>query len=140
MSETGDVVDVSPRPGTMLRPGDVVTVTVAEGPRSAADRVYASFGYTAGAEDGERYLTDEQIRVDPTITVAVGDRLRAYAKGPLAISGEIDGSSVRPDRTATHPPAWRASAPGRSTITLSVPGEDGVPAVIGVVTVVVRGS
>ncbi len=37
--DAGEILGVSPGPGTVLRPGDVVTVRVAEGPRSAADEV-----------------------------------------------------------------------------------------------------
>ncbi len=86
----------------------------------------------------EDHLTDEQIRANPTVTLPVGGRIRAFVKSQLKVSGALTGKSLAVDRKATHPPQWRAVAPGRSTLTLSVPGKDGAPAVIGVVTVVVR--
>jgi len=140
-STAGIVLDVSPAPGTMVKPGDVVTLTVVAEPDGPADEVRVGMG-VSNAEDEYRHITDRQIRSGATIDVEVGDQIWAYADGKAAgtLAGELDGSSVAVDdwtEGPNYPHAWEAVSPGQATVTLSITA-DGQPVTLGVVTVVVE--
>lgn len=138
--EPGRVVDVMPAPGTMLEPGDVVTVTVVGEPESPADEVEAGARWRGPSGGGE--LNHTQIRAGATVELEVGDQLQAHAfGGPESpegtLAGELDGDSLSvydgPD-TPNYPNSWIADAPGRTTITLTVT-DGGAQYVVGTITV-----
>lgn len=136
--DAGYVLDVSPQPGEMVKPGSVVTVTVVAEPEGPADEVRV--GMAAG--EGEEALEDSQIRAGGTLELAVGDRVWAYASGRRAgtLAGELDGDSLTIDNWEegpNYPHSWVASTPGRTEVTLTITA-DGAPVVLGTVTVVVR--
>lgn len=137
----GYVLDVSPRPGTLLRPGDVVTVTAVAEPTGPAEEVRVDVT-TVHNEERYRTIGDPRIRAGATITIAMGDRISAYADGKRSgtLAGKLKGTSLAVDgwkEGPNYPHSWIAVAPGRTTITLTVTA-DGKPARLGSVTVLVR--
>ena len=136
--DPGFLLGVSPAPGTMMRPGDVVTVTVVAEPEGPADevRVELNTNHTYGRNRG---LEDEEIRAGGTIDLAVGDRIWAHASGKRkkTFAGEIDGGSLKlvPWKDGpTYGRSWKAIKPGITKITLTIKA-DGERVVLGVVTV-----
>ena len=134
----GYVLDASPAPGTMLAPGDTVTVTVTAEPRGPAEEL--SVGVNT-EEDGE-YASDAQIRRGATINLSVGDRIWAYAEGKrtATLAGDLQGTSLAVDdweAGPNYPHSWVAVAPGRTTIELRIVA-DGSPVVLGEVRVEVN--
>lgn len=138
--EGGHVLDTEPAPGTMLRPGDTVTVTVSAAPRGPADEI--SVGMNSSAPDGEygQSLDDEEIRSGKaTIRLRVGSRLWAYFKQvqDLKLIGETDGDALTPSTWAKDPNkgrSWEAARAGTSTVTLVlIDGDDRID--LGTVTV-----
>jgi len=135
----GFILDVAPGAGTMLRPGDVVTVTVVAEPDGPADEVRVGMGAVDSTDDDYKGLEDSQIRAGATIKLAVGDRIWAYADGKRAntLAGELDGSSLAVSSWTegpNYPHSWVAVTPGRTQITLTIVA-DGEPVRLGVVTV-----
>lgn len=133
----GMVLGVKPAPGTMIAPGDVVTVRVVAAQNTLAERVSVGLSWGEGGDDTS--LTDAEVRAGRTVRVPVGTRVWAYytESDPVQrgdVAEEMTGGAlVRDHRNG---PLWSyvASKPGRSTYTLSVGGE-----VIGRVTIVVTG-
>lgn len=137
--DPGFVLDVQPRPGTMLQAGDVVTVTVVAEPDGPADEVSVGMGAADSTEDGHKGLEDAQIRAGATIRLGVGDRVWVYAQGKRAntLAGELDGGSLAVDgwrEGPNYPHAWVAVAPGRTKVTVTIVA-NGKPVKLGVVTV-----
>ncbi len=138
--DPGYVLAAEPAPGTVMRPGDVVTVTVVAKPKGPADEVRVDIN-SRNKADEYRGLSDEQIRAGATIRLRVGDEIWAHATGKRAgtLAGKLDGSSLVVDgwkEGPNYPHSWRAVSPGGTRITLTI-NADGKPVVLGVVTVVV---
>lgn len=136
----GFVLEVSPAPGSLLRPGEKVTVTVSAPPRGPAEEL--NVGMATEPLVGEPAdLTDEQIRAGATIRLRVGGLIWAYAFGKRerSLAGELDGSSLVVDdwvEGPNYPHAWQAVAPGTTKVTLTI-SADGQRIELGTVTVVV---
>jgi PASTA domain len=137
-SPTGYILAVSPVPGTMVRPGTVVTVTVVAEPRGPADEVDVGISSVHWPEEVYQDLSDAQIRAGATIELEVGDQIWAYASGKRArtLAGQLDGTSLAVENP-NYPPRWVAASEGTTKITLTITA-DGEPVVLGTVTVVVR--
>ena len=139
--DPGYLLGVSPAPGTMLHPGDVVTVTAVGPPAGPADEVRVGVTSADSTSSDYRSLSDQQIRAGATLRLRVGDRIWAYADGrrSATLAGSLHGTSLVVDsrRGPNYPHAWVARAPGRTRVTLTVTA-DGKPVPLGVVTVVVR--
>jgi hypothetical protein len=138
----GYVLDVSPAPGTMLPPGSTVTITVIAEPAGPADEVSVGVG-TDSDDDREQFATDEQIRAgDTTLRLKPGERIWAYAQGKRAntLTGELQGEALAIDDWTdgpNYPHAWVATAPGRTTIVLSIEA-DGEQVELGSISVLVK--
>lgn len=143
--DPGYILDVSPSPGTMLQPGDVVTVTVVAEPESPADEVWVGINTENADGSQAKDLDDPQIRQGAVIELSVGDRIWAFGHDtdnniPDTLAGQLDGNSlavVDDEYGPNYPHSWVAVAPGRTTITLTIT-EDGQQYVLGVVTVNVK--
>jgi hypothetical protein len=136
--DPGFVLEVAPRPGTLLTPGAVVAVTVVAEPDGPADEVRVGMN-SVDAEENYNDVDDAQIRAGATISLAVGDQIWAYAAGRRAntLAGQLDGSSLAVDgrkEGPNYPHSWLAVIPGRTKVTLTITA-DGKPVVLGVVTV-----
>jgi hypothetical protein len=136
----GVVLDVEPRPGTVITRGQVVTVNVVAGARAPADEVAVGMS-TVDAQDNYRTLSDVDIRRGATLVVTEGDDLWAYADGKRAasLSARQEGSSIGIDfwrNGPRWPMSWESIQPGTTRVTLSVRA-DGRRVDIGTVTVVV---
>lgn len=140
LAEAGTVLATSPPAGELVRPGDVVTVTVAAEPSGPADEVIVGIRAQDPKGNYGNGLSDEQVRDGGTLEVGVGDLIWAYGKGKNSreIAGSADGASLTAYKRGPNlGRSWKATSPGRSEVTLTVPDE-GENAVLGVVTVVVR--
>lgn len=133
----GFVLGAQPAPGTMLRPGDTVTVTVVPAARGAADKINVRLAATdADGGEGPR-LTDEQIRAGATVRMPVGGELRVYGKNPdVTLGGTLDGDSLAPAKGRNRAAHWRATRPGRTKLTVTA-DDGGGPDEVGIVTVIV---
>ncbi|MCD4527210.1 PASTA domain-containing protein [Nocardioides sp. cx-173] len=136
----GYVLGVRPAPGAMLEPGGVVTVTEVAEPRGPADEVRVEVN-SVGPGDRMDYRgrTDAQIRAGTTIRLPVGARIWAYGDGRRigTLAGAVTGSALALDDWQEGPNygrSWKAVAPGRSTLTLTITA-DGRSVTIGTVTV-----
>jgi hypothetical protein len=138
----GHVLDVSPAPGTVLRPGDVVETTISATPRGPADEINVEMN----SEDADNHhfhtLTDEQIHRGATITVPVGGRVWAYAFGHrhTTLAAQLQGTSLSPSTWKLDPNkghSWTATKRGTTRITLTITA-NGHRVTLGVVRVVVR--
>ncbi|HEV8528079.1 MAG TPA: PASTA domain-containing protein [Actinomycetes bacterium] len=142
-SPAGYILAVSPVPGTMVRPGTVVTVTVVAEPRGPADEVDVGINSVHyDPKEVYRGLDDAQIRAGATIKLYVGDYIWAYARGKRArtLAGELDGTSLAINdckRCPNYPHSWVAVSRGQTKITLTITA-GGKPVVLGTVTVLVR--
>jgi hypothetical protein len=137
----GHVLDVSPTPGTFLRPGDVVQTTISAAPRGPADEINVEMN----SEDADSHdfhgLTDEQIRRGATITLPVGGRVWAYAFGHrhTTLAAQLQGTSLSPSTWKLDPNkghSWVATKRGTTRITLTITA-NGHHIVLGVVHVIV---
>ena len=136
----GVVLDVEPRPGTLIPRGQVVTVTVVAGARTPADEVAVGVS-SVDDQDTYRTLSDVDIRRGATLVLPEGSDLWAYAAGKRAasLSARQAGSSSAIDfwRNGPHwPMSWEAVLPGTTRVTRAVRA-DGRRIDIGTVTVVV---
>lgn len=132
----GVVLDVAPTPGTMLAPGDPVTVTVVAAQDSPAERVSVGLSWGEGGDDTS--FTDEEIRAGATLRIRVGTPVWAYlnAAAPVQASEVVEqmsGDALVADHRNGPLWSWLAVRPGRATYTLSVRGEQ-----IGQVRILVR--
>ena len=137
----GYILDVSPTPGTMAKPGEEVVVTAVAEPEGPADEIRIGMAARDDRRDEFGALTDEQIRSGGTIEVGVGDHIWVYAQGKRTgtLAGTLDGTSlaVDPWRGPNYPHAWKAVAPGHTKVTLTITA-DGQRIVLGTVTIVVE--
>jgi hypothetical protein len=138
----GYVLGASPAPGTMLPPGSSVTITVIAEPDGPADEVSVGVG-TDSDDDSDQSASDAQIRAgDTTLRLKVGGRIWAYAQGKRAntLAGELQGDALAVDDWRdgpSYPHAWVATAPGRTTIVLSIEA-NGEQVELGRVSVLVK--
>lgn len=135
----GYVLAAEPPPGTMLRPGDTVRVTVVPAPRGLADEVVVSLAITDAEGNDLLRRSDEELRAGTTVRMPVGGELRVYGKGPEVVyGGDLDGPSLvadpRPDRVGVA--YWRGERAGTTRLTVTV-GEGAARDTVGVITVVV---
>ncbi len=137
----GYILDVSPAPGTMAKPGDEVAVTVVAEPEGPADEIRLGMAARDDRRDEFGSLTDEQIRAGGRINVGVGDHIWVYAQGKRtrSLAGTLDGTSIAVDqwRGPNYPHAWKAVSPGHTKVTLTITA-DGQRTVLGTVTIVVE--
>jgi hypothetical protein len=117
-SPAGYILDVSPPPGTMVRPGTVVTVTVVAEPRGPADEVDVGIN-SVHYDPKEVYhgLDDSQIRAGATIKLFVGDLIWSYARGRRAstLAGQLDDTSLAVSdckKCPNYPHSWIAVSRG----------------------------
>lgn len=131
------VFDVSPSPGTVLRPGDTVTVVRSVRPVTIADSVSVSISAGPGPGEGppgfgSTHLDRVALALDPTIELRVGDTVRANASGThqpvgpsvvASLTGTSRGTVLRqqaPDGIdGDGQVEWAAVAAGTSTFTPS---------------------
>lgn len=139
----GFVLAVEPLPGTMARPGDLVTVTTSGGGAGPADELTVAINsHSAEGTYDTPQLDDQQIRDGATITLRVGDSVWAYASGTHeeTLAGVVEGAALtastwKEDPNKGH--SWVAAAPGTSSLTLTIT-VDGEKIELGTVTVLVR--
>ena len=139
-AEAGTVTEVSPIPGTPLPRGSRVVMSVADGPRSARDRVAVGMGSVDG-DHTYRGLTHEDIRRGATLEVPQGADIWAYADGlrSRTLDARTDGGSIALDfwrNQARWPTVWEAVQPGVTEVTLSIRA-DGKRVDLGTVRIVV---
>lgn len=139
----GFLLAADPVPGTMARPGDLVTVTVSGGKSGPADELVVEINSSdeAGQYDTPT-LTDQQIREGATVTFRVGDRLWAYGSGRHleTLAGTAEGDALTRstwDRDPNEGRSWVAKRPGTSRVTLTIT-LDGRTIELGTFTVVVK--
>jgi hypothetical protein len=123
-ADPGTVTAVSPDPGTPLAPGSRVTVSVADGARSARDQVAVGIG-SVDEDRTYRRLTHEDIRRGATLEVPQGADIWAYAdgRGSRTLDARQDGASIVIDfwrNGPDWPTAWEAVLPGTTELTLSI--------------------
>ena len=141
-ADPGTVIGVSPAPGTPLEPGSEVTVTVADGERSARDLVAVGLG-SVDEERTYRALTHADIRRGATLEVPQGTDIWAYADGRRSwtLEARQQGASIAIDfwrNGPNWPTAWEAVMPGTTELTLSI-RVDGERVELGTVRIVVTG-
>jgi hypothetical protein len=135
----GFLVHAVPAPGTMLEPGETVTVTVIAPPDGPADEIRVGVGFRTADGPSSPFLEDEEIRAGATLHLVVGDSLWAFGSGRrrATLAGQLKGGSLVPSESRANPGrAWKAVRPGTTTVTLTITGEDGKPVPLGTVTVV----
>ncbi|GAB2458754.1 hypothetical protein GCM10027062_43280 [Nocardioides hungaricus] len=142
-SKAGYVLGVSPGPGTMLEPGDTVTMTEVAEPRGPADEVSVEVN-SVGPGDSMDYrgLGDAELRAGGELTVDLGSTVWVYGNGPRigTLAGEVSGTALTLDGWEQGPNygrSWEAVERGTSTITVTITA-DGEPITIGTVRVTVR--
>lgn len=138
----GYVLGVSPGPGTMVEPGDVVSMTEIAEPRGPADEVHVEVN-SSGPGDSMDYrgLSDEQIRAGAEIRITLGSTIWIYGQGKRigTLRGEISGSALTLDDWKEGPNygrSWNAVERGTSTLTISITANE-TPITLGTVTVIV---
>lgn len=134
----GFLVHAVPVPGTMVVPGETVTVTVVPPPDGPADEIRVGVGFRTADGPPSSFLEDLEIRAGATLELHVGDSLWAFGSGKReqTLGGELDGGSLAPGNSRPGR-AWTAVRPGTTTVTLTITaGGERVP--LGTVTVVVR--
>lgn len=138
----GYVLGVAPGPGTMVDPGDVISMTEIAKPRGPADEVHVEVN-SVGPGDRMDYrgLTDEQIRAGAEIRIDVGATIWIYGHGKRigTLAGEVRGPALTLDDWEEGPNygrSWTAVERGKSTLTISITA-NGKPVTLGTVTVVV---
>ena len=140
--EAGTVIGVSPSPGTPLRRGSPVEVTVAAGPLTARDEVAVGLG-SVDEDRTYRGLTHEDFRRGATLEVPQGTDLWAFADGRRSgtLEARQEGASIAIDfwrNGPNWPTAWEAVLPGTTDLTLSI-RVDGERVDLGTVRIVVTG-
>lgn len=138
----GYVLGVRPRPGTMVEPGDAVSMSEIAEPQGPADEVHVEVN-SVGPGDSMNYrgLGDEQIRAGAEIRIDLGATIWTYGQGHRigTLAGEITGSALTLDDWKEGPNygrAWKAVERGTSTITITITAH-GQPVTLGTVTVIV---
>jgi len=152
--DAGYLLDVSPPAGTLLEPGDTVTVAISAAPRGPGDEFGVAMNSDDDAVPDGLLLTDEQVRAGTTVTIPVGRRIWASTypvgtaigdgkdHGEGTLGGELNGTSLRLDDRndgRDYGPSWLAARPGPTDITLTITA-DGQRIVLGVVHVIVSGG
>ncbi len=139
----GLILGVSPAPGTMLEPGQTVTMTEVADPRGPADLVDVEVNSVGpGNSMDYRGRTDAQLRAGTRIELELGSTIWVYGHGQGigSLAGEISGPALALDDWREGPNygrSWTAVARGTSELTVIIT-VDGERIVIGTVTVSVR--
>jgi len=138
--EPGYVLGAVPSPGAVVEAGSRVTVTVVAAPSGPGDEIVMGMAGNRGGQDID--VSDDRLRRNPTVRLAVGDRLWTYAHGERqrTYGAQVSGHAIQEDGWKdgpNYPNSWIADRPGRSKIELSIE-VDGERLVLGTVTVVVR--
>ncbi|MFW6775622.1 hypothetical protein ACOACO_15165 [Nocardioides sp. CPCC 205120] len=148
------VFDVTPSPGTVLRPGDTIRIVRSVRPVTIADSVAVSVaaGPGPGAAPpgfGSTHLDRVDLALGPTLELRLGDTVRASASGTnqpvgpsvvASLAGTTRGTALRqqePDGIdGDGQVEWAAVAVGTSTFTLTIEAA-GTTYELGTVTAVV---
>lgn len=138
----GYVLGVRPGPGTMVDPGDVITMTEIAEPRGPADEVRVEVN-SVGPGDSMDYrgLSDEQIRAGARIRIDLGATIWIYGHGKRirTLAGEVTGPALTLDDWEEGPNygrSWKAVERGTSTLRISI-AASGRPLTLGTVNVIV---
>ncbi len=136
----GFLLDVQPRPGTVLAPGETVTMTVAAAPQGPLDEVHVGLNSDTAGWDTD--FGEAEVRAGATVRLSVGDSIWAYAEGKRSgtLAGRLEGNSLAQDGWVdgpNHPHSWKAVRQGRTEVVLTITA-DGKKLEVGRVTVVVR--
>lgn len=138
----GYVLGASPGPGTMVEPGEVVTMTEIAEPRGPADEVNVEVN-SVGPGDSMDYrgLSDEQIRAGAKLRIDLGATIWVFGQGKRigTLAGETSGSALTLDDWRGGPNygrSWKAVEPGISTLTITITA-NGERVTLGTVTVMV---
>lgn len=132
--DAGTVLSVSPVPGSVVRRGDVVTVTVARAPGPDDDAWVWFRTYGAG---GGLTVSDPNIRRGQRITSRVGHTIGLTTEGGTVdtVAAELDGTSVVPaPGEGAHPRRFVVQHRGTTRMTIYTV-EDGARTEIGEVVV-----
>lgn len=121
---TGLVTGVNPAPGTVLKPGSLVSFSVVS--RRRNPDVKAVFTLRVhNPEDPTLTYPNHQILTGSTIKVALGGRLRLFIRGEqrLLVSADTDRAYLAPVPVGAFPRgvtgfAWMPVRVGRTTLTL----------------------
>jgi hypothetical protein len=122
--ERGHVLEVKPESGTMLRPGETVTMTVSAAPRNAGDTISVGMNSDDAQGDYGQDLDDAAIRSGTAkLQVQLGGRVWAYyaQDRDFKLVGELDGDALALDSSKTGPNVgrtWKAVHLGVSKLTL----------------------
>lgn len=142
-SKPGYVLGVSPGPGTMVEPGELITMTEIAEPRGPADEVSVGLN-SEGPGDSMDYrdLGDEQIRANGEIHIDLGARIWIYGHGKWirTLEGTVAGSALTLDNWTEGPNygrSWKAVARGSSTLEITIIA-DGQQIKLGTVTIIVE--
>lgn len=140
--KAGYVLGVSPGPGTMVQPGDSVTMTEIAEPQGPADEIAVGLN-SVGPGDSMDYRgrSDAQLRAGTRIHLDLGGTIWVYGSGKRVgtLAGEVSGPALALDdwkQGPNHGRSWQAVSAGTSTITITITAA-GERVVIGTVTVVV---
>ncbi len=140
--KSGYVLGVSPGPGTMVEPGEVISMTEIAEPEGPADEVHVEVN-SVGPGDSMDYrgLSDEQVRSGAEIRLDLGATIWIYGQGKRigTLAGEVAGSALTLDDWKEGPNygrSWKAVEPGISTLTITITA-DGERVTLGTVTVIV---
>lgn len=138
----GYVLAVTPRPGTMVQPGDVIHMTEIAEPRGPADEVHVEVN-SVGPGDSMDYrgLSDEQIRAGAHLRIDLGATIWIHGHGERidTLAGEVSGAALTLDDWKQGPNygrSWKAAERGTSTLTITITANGG-PVTLGTVTVTV---
>lgn len=138
----GYVLGVSPGPGTMVEPGDVISMTEIAEPQGPADEVHVEVN-SVGPGDSMDYrgLSDEQIRAGAKIRIDLGATIWIFGHGKRigTLAGEVTGPALSLDDREdgpNHGRSWKAVERGTSALTITTT-VNGTPTTLGTVTVVV---
>ncbi|WP_110205214.1 PASTA domain-containing protein [Nocardioides daejeonensis] len=142
-SKAGYVLETDPAPGTMLAPGEVVTMTEIAEPSGPAEEVSVEVN-SVGPGDSMDYKgrSDAQLRAGTTIRLELGSTIWVYGHGKRisTLAGEVAGDALTLDDWKEGPNygrSWKAIRRGTSTLTVSITA-GGERVVIGRVAVIVR--
>lgn len=141
--KAGYVLAVDPRPGTMVEPGQIVTMTEIAEPTGPAEELNVEVN-SVGPGDSMDYrgLSDAQIRAGAQIRIDLGATIWVFGHGKRAstLAGALAGPALTKDDWKQGPNygrSWKAIARGSSTLTITITA-NGRQITLGTVNVTVQ--